>query len=141
VVYAWNNIYQFHIYNSIYFIDECPKFSWLSNPYSETKHEKMRSTVSVKFLPKNRGCATCESHIYFALFFDLQFRYIVHATIILTKQYSNIGNFLEQSIFCIWELGISMLIIRHPGSFDQRSLFSHIYLKKRKHIRYVIGVS
>ncbi len=25
---------------------------------------EMRSTISGKFLPKNRGCATCESHIY-----------------------------------------------------------------------------
>src|SRR5436305_14987095 len=62
------------------------------------------------------------------IFFRLDLRlffasclFLVHASIILTKQYSNIGIFLEQSIFCIWELGISMLIIRHPGSFDQRS--------------------
>ena len=31
----------------------------------------MRSIVSVKFLPKNRGCATCESHIYSHYFFSL----------------------------------------------------------------------
>ncbi len=55
----------------------------------------MRSTISVKYLPKNRGCVTCESHIYSHDFFESIFACHIsgHAIIISIKQYSGMDIF------------------------------------------------
>src|SRR5256885_8170865 len=80
---------------------------------------EMRSALSEKFLPKNRGCATCESHIYSHDFFESIFACHVsgHAIIISIKQYSGMDIFSSNPYFAygVWDVYANHEVIPAPS--------------------------